>query len=259
MLVEVALQVEVRERLRLRDGQQLTERRIRLDVVLVLQALLLDVRRDRLRDVGAGHLAALRLAEEAAEVITQLRGDLEDAEASRLRRAVLIELRRRAALALAGILDLTSHTLLELLQLGVQRGDRLTETIQAADHATDLIADRLDRLLNSRRALNRRHRRNDRRNDNRRRDNRLSLRRLLGDNLLLNSRRRDDNRRYRRRDRRRLNGILLGNTLRGNLSNRGGGVHCTSSGGRIHLYFTHYYFFLDYLRSNFYCAIHYFS
>ena len=90
MLVGVALEVEVGQALRVRNAQQLLERGIRLDVVLVLEALLLDVRRDRLRDVGAAHLAALRLAEEDAEVIAQLRGDLEDAEAGRLRRAVLI-------------------------------------------------------------------------------------------------------------------------------------------------------------------------
>ena len=121
VLVEVALEVEVRQALRVRNAEQLLERGIRLDVVLVLEALLLDVRRDRLRDVGAAHLAALGLAEEDAEVIAELGGDLEDAEAGRLGRAVLIELGRGAALALASILDLAGNTLLELLELGVER------------------------------------------------------------------------------------------------------------------------------------------
>jgi len=119
VLVEVALEVEVREALRVSNAEELLERGIRLDVVLVLEALLLDVGRDGLGDIGAAHLAALGLAKEDAEVIAQLRGDLEDAEAGRLRNTVLIELRGRAALALAGILDLTGHTLLELLELGV--------------------------------------------------------------------------------------------------------------------------------------------
>ena len=119
VLVEVALEVEVREALRVSNAEELLERGIRLDVVLVLEALLLDVGRDGLGDIGAAHLAALGLAMEDAEVIAQLRGDLEDAEAGRLRNTVLIELRGRAALALAGILDLTGHTLLELLELGV--------------------------------------------------------------------------------------------------------------------------------------------
>lgn len=119
MLVEVALEVEVGEALSVGNTEELLERGIRLDVVLVLEALLLDVGRHRLGDVGAAHLAALGLAEEDAEVIAELGGDLEDAEAGRLRNTVLIELRGGAALALAGILDLTGHTLLELLELGV--------------------------------------------------------------------------------------------------------------------------------------------
>ena len=238
MLVEVLLEVEVRQGLTLRHAEQLLERHIRLDVVLVLQALLLDVRRDRLRDVGAAHLAALRLGEEVAQVIAQLRRDLEDAEAGRLRHAILIQL-RRTALALARILDLAGNTLLELLQLGVERGDRLAEAVQGTDHATDLIANRLDRLLgdNRRRRNNRGDRRNDRRNNGR-----LGLHGLLGDGLLLGNRRSGDRRRggNRRRGRRRLNGILLRDTLGNRLGGGRGRVHCTSTGGRIHLYFTHY-------------------
>jgi len=129
VLVEVALEVEVGEALSVGNAEELLERSIRLDVVLVLEALLLDVGRHRLGDVGAAHLTALGLAKEDAEVITELRGDLEDAEAGRLRNAILIELRGRAALALASILDLTGHTLLELLELGVKGGDGLAEAV----------------------------------------------------------------------------------------------------------------------------------
>ena len=129
VLVEVALEVEVREALRVSNAKELLERGIRLDVVLVLEALLLDVGGDRLGHIGAAHLAALGLAEEDAEVIAELGGNLEDAEAGRLRNTVLIELRGGAALALAGILDLTGYTLLELLELGVQGGDGLTEAV----------------------------------------------------------------------------------------------------------------------------------
>ena len=129
VLVEVALEVEVGEALSVSNAEELLERRIRLDVVLVLEALLLDVGCDGLGDIGAAHLAALGLAEEDAEVITELGRDLEDAEAGRLSNTVLIELRRGAALALAGILDLTGHTLLELLELGVKGGDGLAEAV----------------------------------------------------------------------------------------------------------------------------------
>ena len=258
MLVEVALEVEVRQALRVRNAQELLERSIRLDVVLVLEALLLDVGRHRLRDIGAAHLAALRLAKEDAEVITQLRGDLEDAEAGRLRRAVLIKLRRRAALALAGILDLTGHTLLKLLELRVQRGDGLAEAVQGTDHATDLIANRLDRLLNSRLRSNRHSGNNGRYSRYNRRRSRLGLRRLLGNNLLGLNRRHNRRRRNGGRRSGRLS-LLLGYTLRRNLGYSRGGVHCTSTGGRIGRHFTHYEFFHESSRSNFYIRVHFFT
>lgn len=231
VLVQVLLEVEVRERLALRDAEELLEGGIRLDVVLVLQALLLDVRRDGLRDVGAAHLAALRLGEEGAEVIAERRRHLEDGQARRLGDTVLIQL-GRAALALAGILDLAGNTLLELLELGVEGGDRLAEAVQGTDHATDLIANRLYRLLD-RGALRRGRRGDNRRNNNRRSDNRLrGLRRALGRRLLLGNNRRRRRGGNRRRDDR-LNGLLLRySLLRNGLGNRGRGVHCTRYGGR---------------------------
>ena len=234
MLVQILLEVEVGERLALRDAEELLERRIRLDVVLVLEALLLDVGRHGLRDVGAAHLAALRLREEGAEVIAQLGRHLEDGQARRLGDTVLIQL-RRAALALASILDLAGNTLLELLELGVERGDRLAEAVQGTDHATDLITNRLDRLLDGRdrdRALRRGRRGDNRRNNGRRSGDRLrGLRGTLDRRLLLgNSRRRRRGGNRRRDDR--LNGLLLRYSLLGNGLRGGRGVHCTRYGGR---------------------------
>ncbi len=49
--VEVALEVEVRERVLRSDTEESLELRVRLDRVLVLEVLLLDVRRDGLRYV----------------------------------------------------------------------------------------------------------------------------------------------------------------------------------------------------------------
>ena len=49
--VEVALEVKVREVVRIREAEQLLERGIRLDVVLVLQVLLLHVVVDLTRHV----------------------------------------------------------------------------------------------------------------------------------------------------------------------------------------------------------------
>ena len=105
MDVEVLLEVEVRELDVIREVEELEERRIRLDVVLVLEVLLLDVRRDELRDVGAALLGAGRAAHERAERRRDIRGDLEDGDTRRL--ALLALNRRLAAAALVGeLLDL---------------------------------------------------------------------------------------------------------------------------------------------------------
>ena len=249
VLVQVLLEVEVRERLTLRHAEKLLEGSIRLDVVLVLEALLLDVGRHGLRDVGAAHLAALRLGEERAQVVTELGGDLKDGQTRRLGRTVLVQL-RRTALALASILDLTGHTLLQLLELGVERGDRLTEAVQRTDHAADLITDRLNRLLNGRNRRRRRRRRRSGRNRrnggrNSRRGN-LGLGRSLLDRLLgrlghrrnRRNRRRNRNRGRRRRSRHRLR-LLLRYALDNRLHDYRG-IHCTRSGGKIGRHFTHY-------------------
>ena len=225
VLVEVLLEVEVRQGLTLRRGQELLERRIRLDVVLVLEALLLDVGRHRLGDVGARHLRALGLAKEGAEVISQLGGDLEDREAHRLGLTIGIE-RGRTALALASILDLAGNTLLELLELGVERGDGLAHRGECRHHRADLITNSLLRHLGIS------NRRNNRRNyRRRRRGSNLGLDRGLASDLLGLGRRSGDNRGRGSNRGRGLGSILLSNTLSSGLG--GGGVHCTSSGGRI--------------------------
>ena len=58
MAVEVALEVEIRKDVRIRNTEERLELRIRLNRVLVLEVLLLHVRRDSLRDVGAALLGA---------------------------------------------------------------------------------------------------------------------------------------------------------------------------------------------------------
>jgi hypothetical protein len=234
VLVEILLEVEVGERLALRRSEELLERSIRLDVVLVLEALLLDVGRHSLGDIGARHLSALGLAEEVAEIVAEASGDLKDGEARRLGLTIGIH-SGRAALALASILDLAGNTLLKLLELSVERGDDLTEAIEAGDHTLDLITNRLLRglsgLCNS----------GDNRRNNRRRGRRsdLSLGGRLARDLLGLSGRSSNNRRRGSNRGRGLSRILLGNTLGGGLGRGRRGVHCISSGGRIRRHFTH--------------------
>jgi len=218
--VEVALEVEVREVVRIREAEQLLERGIRLDVVLVLQVLLLHVVVDLARHVGAGDQRALRLAEEDAELIRDLRGDLEDGRTTRL--GALLALRLDAAAALARILDLAVHALLQLLDLRDHRGDNLAETREATQNDLEVVIQARGRRLGGNLSGSR-NRGGDRRSSHDRRSGRGSRRNGGG-----------RSRNYRRRSGRNL---LLRNTLS---SGRGRAHRYTSTGGRIHLKQTHY-------------------
>jgi len=234
VLVEVALEVEVGQLLALRDAEELLERGIRLDVVLVLQVVLLDVVVHRLRDLRAGHQGALRLREEVAELLRDLRGALEDGRGTLDLNAVLVNL--DAALALARILDLAVHALLQALDLAEERGNRLAHRGEVARDRLDVLLERRDRRRGGRRLSGRRR---DRRNDNRRRDNgNLGLGGLGLHDLLLSGRRRHQGRQRRGGNRRRGRLLLRNNLLSNDL--RSGGTHHTGSRGILHINFTHY-------------------
>ena len=153
MLVEVALEVEVGELLALRDAEELLERGIRLDVVLVLEVLLLDVVVDRLGDLRAAHERALALAEEVAELLRNLSGALEDGGGTLDLNTVLIGL--DATLALASILNLAVHALLKTLNLAEESGDRLADSGEVARDGLDVLLERGDRCSSGRGLSNR--------------------------------------------------------------------------------------------------------
>ncbi len=140
MLVEVALEIEVGQLLTLRDAEELLERGIGLDVVLVLEALLLHVVVDGLGDLRAGHLGALGLAEEVAELIGNLGGALKDGGGALDLIAVLINL--RLALALASILNLAVDALLQALNLAEESSDGLAHGGEVASHGLDVLIKR---------------------------------------------------------------------------------------------------------------------
>ena len=141
VVVEVALEVEVRELVALRDGKKLLERGIRRDGVLVLEVVLLYVVVDTLRDLRARDKRALRKAEERAELIRDLYGALEDGERTGLvTLGTILDL--RAALALAGILDLTVYTLVKALDVGKKGGNRLTNRVEVVRDGLEVLIKR---------------------------------------------------------------------------------------------------------------------
>ena len=137
MAVQVALEVEVRQGLALADGQQRLQGRIRLDIVLVLQVLLLHVVVDALRHLAAAHESAIGLAKELAQLIRHLGGALKDAEHTGLGIRALGN--GCAPLALACILQLTVHALLELLHLAQHRRHSLAQGVQVASHGLQVL------------------------------------------------------------------------------------------------------------------------
>jgi hypothetical protein len=134
--VEVALEVEVGEVIRVREAEELLEGSIRLDVVLVLEGVLLDILVDLTSHIGARDKGSLGLAEERAELISDLGGDLED---GRTTLGTLFTLSLYATTALAGILDLTVDTLLELLDLSDHSGNSLTESGEATENSLHVL------------------------------------------------------------------------------------------------------------------------
>jgi hypothetical protein len=137
VLVEVSLEVEVGELFAFRDAEELLEGCIRLDVMLGLQVLLLDVVVHCLGDLRAGHEGTIGLAEEVAELVGDGSWALEDGRSALDLNAVLISL--DATLSLSRILDLSVDTLLESLDLAEEGGDSLTHGGEVASHRLDVL------------------------------------------------------------------------------------------------------------------------
>ena len=235
MAVQVALQVEVRQLVRLGHLEELAQGGIGGDVVLVLQVVLLDVVVNLLRHVGAGDQRARGVLQELAQLIRHLRGDLEDGRTTLGR---LLTLGAHTALALAGILHVLVDTLVQALDLRDGGRRLLAERRQRGEDCLQVLIQRGGRR--------------------RGRDGSSGIRNGLGDNgwrgnnwrhsgdgslrgsglATLGGRGGSGNNGWRSNGNRRggNNNILslLGNTL--SLSGRSsGGTHHTRTGGSIHL------------------------
>jgi hypothetical protein len=232
--VQVALEVEVRQRLTILHTQQTLQLGIRRDVVLVLQVVVLDVLGDRTRHIGAALLAAGGHTQEAAQLRAQRSGRLED---GRLAGSTIGGLRAlTTALALVGLLLEAGNALLQALQLSNQGTDRLADSASLGQHRLHVILDARDRRLrlsgSGRHGRGRGGRRRHRRRGGRRR---LLRGRLLGGLLLYRG-----GRRSRGRHRRGGNLLSLLRHLLGRLGSGGSRAHYTGSRGSIHGRNTHH-------------------
>ena len=117
MGLQVALEVEDLELILLRQRQQLTQGRIRLDDLLVHQLVGLGVAADLGRHLRAGERRALRNAEERAERVRDGRRLREDRLLLGGNLTALRDGGSAAAAALGRLLDLTGDLLLELLHV----------------------------------------------------------------------------------------------------------------------------------------------
>ena len=231
MAVQVALQVEVGQHVRVGHAQQSLQLGIGLDGVLLLQVLLLHVGRDGLGHVGARLLGATGAAQERAQLVGQRRGELEDRRLAGLHLLTLHGLLRAAA-TLVRILLEAGHALLQTLQLSHQRTHRLAHGGGLGQHGLHVILDRGHGGLGGLHG----RRGHGGRGGHRRRSHRGRGRggSLLG--LLLSGRRSHGGRGNGSSGHR--GGGLLGNGLR--RLGGGSGVHYTGGRGSIHGGNTHY-------------------
>ena len=136
--LEVALEIQNLELIALAEREELAERGIGLDNLLVHQVVGLGVRADAAGDLRAAEERALAQAEEGAERIRdgdRLRED------SLLLRAIRGTLRLTAAAALGGLLELTGNLLLELLHVREDRGERGAERVHLLNERGELGRD----------------------------------------------------------------------------------------------------------------------
>jgi len=170
--LQVALEIQDLQLIRLLQRQQLAQGRIGLDHLLVHQTLLARVGADARRDLAARDLRALGDAEEQAERIRDGRGAVEDGVLLGL---VGITLGLARAAALGGLLQLLGNLLLQDLQLRVDRGDGGAQRVDLLNGGRDAGGD-VDLLGVGLRGVNGRRDGNGRRGRRRGRDRRRGRR-----------------------------------------------------------------------------------
>ena len=138
MVLEVALKVEDSHLLGLRHLEELAKSSVRVDVLLVVEAVLLHVVHHATSHVRAADLGALGLAKEHAEVIRNLLGLREDRGLLGKGVARLIKGRGPSAAAAARTLELTAQALLHLLHVAEHHAELVTEVVDLRNLGVEL-------------------------------------------------------------------------------------------------------------------------
>ncbi len=151
--LEVSLQIENLQLILLGNGQQLAQRSISLNHLLLHQTLLLGIGADGSSYLATAHLSALGLVQEYTQCITDFAGLSEDTFLLHLLGAISSESSGLAiAATLASLLQLTRNALLQLLHLGENTGQSLAQGAHFAHQAVELCnhIDLLNSCLNGR-------------------------------------------------------------------------------------------------------------
>ena len=221
--LEILLQVEDRQIVRLREAEELAERGIRLDRLLVRQLVVLRILHDSARDIRTADLRALGEAEENAELGRDLNRLGEDRRRVGLLLTISADSARLATTATLGLLLEAGDLLLHLLHLRRELIEGRAERVELDEERGEVGDDRLLSIGLSNYGDSR---------DNRRNDGYRCRRLGVGGGRVLDNRRRrrDSYRRGRSRGGLRgLGGLLDGGGGRGG----GDGGHViTSARGR---------------------------
>jgi hypothetical protein len=133
--LEVALEIEDLELIGLSKGEELAERNIGLDDLLLHETLLLSIGADGGSDLGAAHESALGLAEEHTEIIRDLRGLGEDGLLLGLVSAIG---GLAVATTLGSLLELTGDATLKLLHVREHGSKSRAESIHLLNERVKL-------------------------------------------------------------------------------------------------------------------------
>ena len=136
--LEVLLEVEDGKAIRLREAEELTERGIRLDGLLVRELVVLCILHDATRDIRAADLRTSGEAEEDAEILRDLNRLGEDSRGVGLLLAISADSASLAAAATLGLLLKAGDLLLHLLHLRRELIEGDTEGVELNEESSEV-------------------------------------------------------------------------------------------------------------------------